>query len=450
MRLVDPLIVAGVLLSVACGGQSPAPATPATPASPAKPDAKNDKTEKSDGVVRPITDGQLQVAHYATRDGVLGLVLDRTGARPKVRIDGEKDITELTMEEDRFAGERRGWYLKSPDGKNVLYLGAHGNLKIFRGRDDLALNSDKPAEPLPAATIAGEYKRPKSAYDLELEALTPLGLMKHSASFKHEDSGNLAKVAEAFAVATPDMLVHITDVGSKKASWVPASKHIGNVIQGLGGTVSHGPSDEKWDKTRPGIAKFGGILLPMHSEYNSPNRLHLHALQGFPPALAVGTPGIVWDVDGGTVVFVAFDGGRYEMSVGEGKVVEPGIGPQASWPAPLQHALIDVDNIRALAKGNAVPAQVGTDIEAADDAWWSCMNDQWKKAKTDLDKVEASQVPANDKWGKLGGIRKSAELAAPKTCEPKKKALDAALTKLIEARNVERLGVFEKAKAKWK
>ena len=73
MRLVDPLIVAGVLLSVACGGQSPAPATPA------KPDAKVDKTEKSDGVVRPITDGQLQVAHYATRDGVLGLVLDRTG-----------------------------------------------------------------------------------------------------------------------------------------------------------------------------------------------------------------------------------------------------------------------------------------------------------------------------------------------------------------------------------
>ena len=41
--------------------------------------------------------------------------------------------------------------------------------------DELALNSDKPAEPLPAATIAGEYKRPKSAYDLEVEALTPLG-----------------------------------------------------------------------------------------------------------------------------------------------------------------------------------------------------------------------------------------------------------------------------------
>ena len=448
MRLFDQLLVAGVLMSVACGGQSPAPVTAAKP--DAKADAKNDKAEKSDGVVRPITSGQLQVAHYATADGVLGLVLDRTSARPKVRIDGEKDITELTMEEDRFGGERRGWYLKSPDGTNVLYLGARGNLKIFRGRDDLALNSDKPAEPLPAATIAGEYKRPKSAYDLEVEALTPLGLMKRSPAFKPEDSGNLAKVAEALAAATPDMLVHVTEIGSKRASWMPASRRIGNVTQGLGGTVSHGPSDEKWDKQKPGIAKFGGILIPMRSEFNSPNRLYLYAMQGFPAPLAVGTPGILWDVDGGTVVFVAFDGGRYEMSVSDGKVVEPGIGPQASWPAPLQHALIDVGNIRALAKGTAVAAQVGTDIEAADDAWFTCVNEQWKKAKSELDKAEASPASANDKWGKLGGIRKSAELAAPKTCEPKKKALDAALTKFIEARNVERLAVLEKAKAKFK
>ena len=150
------------------------------------------------------------------------------------------------------------------------------------------------------------------------------------------------------------------------------------------------------------------------------------------------------------MVFVAFDGGRYEMSVGEGKVVEPGAGAQASWPAPLQHALIDVDNIRALAKGNAIAAQVGKDIEATDDAWWSCFNEVWKKTKPELDKVEASQASANDKWGRLGGIKKTAELNAPKTCEPKKKDLDAALTKFIEARNAERLAVFEKAKLKFK
>jgi hypothetical protein len=248
------------------------------------------------------------------------------------------------------------------------------------------------------------------------------------------------------------MLVHVTAFGAKNARWTPASSHIGNAHQGLGGTVVHGPSDDAWDKSKGGIAKFGGTLVPMRSEYNSPNRLHLYGLKGFPAELAAPTPGIIWEVDGGTVVLVTFDGGRYEISIDNGgsKIVEPGAGPSVSWPAPLQHALFDVDNIRALAKGNAVAAQVGKDIEASDDAWFDCMNEQWKKAKQELDKIEASQASANDKWGRLGGARKSAELAAPKTCEPKKKQLDAALTKFIEARNAERLALFEKAKAKFK
>ena len=149
------------------------------------------------------------------------------------------------------------------------------------------------------------------------------------------------------------------------------------------------------------------------------------------------------------VVFVAFDGGRYEMSVGEGKVVEPGIGPQASWPAPLQHALIDVDNIRALAKGNAWRRRSARTSRPRTTRWLSCFNEVWKKTKPELDKVEARGL-GERQVGSLGGIRKTAELNAPKTCEPKKKELDAALTKLIEARNVERLGVFEKAKARFK
>lgn len=432
------------LTIVACGKSSPPPAAPAVA-------AKTDSAEKSDGTLRPITQGQLKVAHYATRDGVLGLVLDRTGERAKVRIDGEKDITELTMEEDRFAGQRRGWYMKSPDGKNVMYLDASGNVKIFRGRDELALNSDKAADPLPAATIAGEYKRPKSAHETEVEALTPLSVMKRFPSFQPEDSGNLAKLADAIGQATPDMVVHVTQLGAKGARWAPASAHIGNVHQGLGGTVGHGPAEEKWDKTKPGLAKFGGVLLPMRAEYNSPNRLHTWMLQGFPAPLAAGTPGLIWEVDGGTVVLVTFDGGRYQVSIdNDGKILEPGAGAQASWPAPLQHALFDVDGIRGLAKGNAVAAQVGKDIEAADDGWFECMNEQWKKTKPELEKIEASAASANDKWGRIGGARKTAELAAPKTCEPKKKALDAALTKFIEARNIERLAVFEKAKNKFK
>jgi hypothetical protein len=79
-----------VLLLAACGG------------------AQNTKDEKNDGIVRPLTQGQLTVGHYSTPDGLKGLVLDRTGGVFKVRIDGEKEIIELTAEEDRHSGELRG------------------------------------------------------------------------------------------------------------------------------------------------------------------------------------------------------------------------------------------------------------------------------------------------------------------------------------------------------
>lgn len=440
-------VVIGLAWSVAaCGGGKPDPVAP-TPAAHADKDKPKD-----DGTIRPITQGQLKVAHYASGDGVVGLVLDRTSARPKVRIDGEKDIIELTMEEDRSGGERRGWYLKSPDGKNILYLGSGGNVKVYRGRDELHVNSDKAAEPLPAATVAGEYHRPKSTYDADIEALTPLSLRHRNAAFKSEESGNLGKVAEAFASVTPDMVVHLTEGGAKSARWMPASALIGDTHQGLGGAVGQGHTDEAWDKSKPGVAKFGGLLQPMRAEFGSPNRLRTWLLKGWQAEAAKGTPGIIWELYSGTVVFVAFDGGRYEMSVSNDgtKLVEPGAGPQASWPAGLQHTLIDVDGIRGLAKGSAVPEKAGHDIEAVDDGWFTCMNDQWKKAKTEMDKIEASPASANDKYGRLGGVRKSAELNAPKTCEPKKKELDAAMTKFIEARNAERLAILEKNKTKFK
>jgi hypothetical protein len=443
MRVIKTVIGIALVLA-ACGGKQEATSPTSKPA--------DKESDKGDGVLRGVTDGQLKIAHYATGDGTLGLVLDRSGPQAKVRIDGEKDIIELTMEEDRHGGERRGWLMKAPDGKNILYLTAHGGLSIYRGRDELRLNSDKAAEALGAPTIAGQYKRPQSEYDKQIEALAPHGLMKKSPQFHFEDSGNLAKVGEAIGAAPAESIYHVTAFGAQHAMWAPASRHIGDVIQGLGGEVGLGPSDNSWDKSKTGIAKFGGELVPMRFEYDSPNRLRMHRLKGFPAPIAANTPGILWAMDSSTVVFVTFDGGRYEIGIQNegGPVIEPGAGAQSSWPQPLQHALVDVDTVRGLAKGKAVPEQVGKDIEAADDAWWACVNDQWKKAHGDIEKAQASQVSANDKWGKIGGIRKSAELAAPKACEAKKSALDAALAKFIESRNTERMAVLDKAKAKFK
>jgi hypothetical protein len=430
----------------ACGGSStPPPAAANAPTTTSSPDSK-------DGVVRPITQGQLKVAHYASGDGTVGLVLDRTGAHPKVRMDGTKDVIELTMVEDRHFGERRGWLLKSPDGKNWLYLTTEGSLSYFTARDELALNSDKAAEALPAPTVAGQYVAPKSGHDATIERLTPLTVMKRLSQYKPQDSGNLAKVGEALLAAPPEIFVHLTDAGAKEAHWAPASAHIDNVTQGLGGRVGYGHAEDTWDKSKAGLAGYGGKLVPMNMEYGSPNRLRMSKLQGWPAPLAANTPGVLWEIQDSTAVFVAVDGGRYEISISSegGPLVEPGAGPSASWPAPLQHALIDVDSVRGLAKGGAIAEATGKEAEKADDAWWSCVNDQWKATKPELDKIEASSMSANDKWGRLVGARKSAEMKAPAKCAPEQKKLEAWLVTFIQARSKERQAIFDKTKARLK
>jgi hypothetical protein len=270
--------------------------------------------------------------------------------------------------------------------------------------------------------------------------------------YKPQDSGNLAKIAEVFATAPPELFVHASTAGAKKAHWAPASAHIDDVNQGLGGPIGYGHTEEAWDKNKSGIAKYGGKLVPMLVEYGSPNRLRMHELKGWPPPLADGTPGLLWEMNDGTAVLVAIDGGRYEISLESDGVapVDAGAGPMASWPPALQHTLIDVDSIRGLAKGGAIPAATGKAAEDADDGWFNCTNDVWKATKTELDKAEASPSSANDKWGRMGGIRKSAELRVPTKCGPEQKKLDAWLTAFIEARNKERQALYAKAQARLK
>jgi len=442
LRLLHVAVVAPLSLLPACGGGTPPAKTGAETAQPGG--------AKGDGVVRPITQGQLKVAHYASRDGTVGLVLDRTGEHPKVRVDGTKDVVELTMVEDRYAGELRGHYLKSPTGSNVVYLGANGDISYFTARDKIAMNSDNPADPLPAPTVAGQYHPDKSSYQRVVEAVTPLGVRTKLPQLAPEDSANLDKVGEVMEAIDASLFVRVTAAGAERARWAPASAHIGNVHQGLGGAIGPSKSDLPWDKTKPGLKKHGGVLFDDHPEFDRPSRLRMHALVGWPPPLAPETPGIVWEVDDGTVVFVSLDGGRYEIMISEltdkALPVTPGLLPPGSWPPPLQHTLLDVDSIRALAKGGAIPKETGPAIEAIDDGWFTCVNALWAQTKKDLDKIEASSASTNEKWGRLLGARKSAELNAPKKCAPQVAKLDQAITKFIEARNAERLAMYDLVK----
>ena len=64
--------------------------------------------------------------------------------------------------------------------------------------------------------------------------------------------------------------------------------------------------------------------------------------------------------------------------------------------------------------------------------------------------TEAASSSANDKWGRMQGIRKSAELRVPTKCAPEQKKLDAWLTAFIEARNKERQAIYAKTQARFK
>src|ERR1700722_12395949 len=135
MRTSTSLLGLAVLVLAACGGEAPPPQVATAPTASA--------SAAPEGMLRPITQGQLKVAHYATADGRIGLVLDRTGDKAKLRIDGDADIVELTPEDDRFGWELRGTFLRAPDGKARIYLSAGGQVKLFHGNDELWVTSDK-------------------------------------------------------------------------------------------------------------------------------------------------------------------------------------------------------------------------------------------------------------------------------------------------------------------
>jgi hypothetical protein len=107
----------------------------------------------------------------------------------------------------------------------------------------------------------------------------------------------------------------------------------------------------------------------------------------------------------------------------------------------MQHTLVDIDSIRAFAKGSAIPGSIGQSFDTLTDAWWSCVNKVWEAGKKEEDQLQG-------KYEKLAALPKAYEAKALKECEPSKKALEKGLLSFIEARAKERLAVYEKAKAR--
>jgi hypothetical protein len=422
------LIAPAALALVACGGAPPPPAPSPSPVPASE-------------SIRGLTQAQLNVAHYRTADGVYGLVLDRTGGKAKYRLDGQPDIVELTMSEDRFAGELRGYYLTAPDGKRPLYISAGGSILYNHGNDQLPLNSDKPADPLPEATVTGTYAAPPPAYKATVDRLSAITVHAKLPQYKPEDAANIARVGDAIGQATADMFVHYASQGAK--DWRPHMALVPDTFRGIefGGVARE--SEDKWDPAAKGLAKYGGRNEGF-SHYDTPKGNHMQVVElaGYPPPLADGTPGLVWDVDGTRAVFLSLDGGRYVVDLSsseKGATLEAGAGLQSAWPAAVQQPLLDVSAVSSLAKAGALPQKSVDDLLALDTEWTNCAAKTWAGAQRAIDTGKFTEAD-----------RKDMEKKVRATCAAIVQKQEKMLVAIVEARLKERQTLFDKARARVK
>lgn len=423
-RFASSSFIVATLFCAACGGATEPPAK--------APDA----AEAKPGLVYGIGQGQVTVVRLATPDGRIRLTLDRSGAKPKMQRDGTKDIVELTMEEDRFAGQLRGHRLVDPTGRGRMYLSVHGHYTLYDGRDELALRIDGEAKPLGAATLAGAPVYEKSKSELDQAAFTPRSVRAKLPAMKTEDASRLGKIEEALKSATADMFFRY--VVHSEGGW-EASLQV--TPEGFGGWayggVAHAAEDKWQPATDKGLRKYGGFVRGF-TDYESRGHMQVLEMSGYGKRLASGTPGLVWEVDGGTAVFVTLDGGRYLVSLGQEQIrLEPGAGSEADWPQPLQHALLDVSSTTALVKVGEVAKTVAETLTQDDEEWWQCTRKVWASVQRKIDNYKFTEAD-----------RKDTVARAERECAGAVKKEEAAFLAVTAARADARAALYEKAKAR--
>ena len=138
-------------LVAGCGGATTTPATSNESQSEAashehsvntfenNPGASSDATE-----VR--THSPVLLGHFSSRNGMHGLVLDRTGEQPLMRVDGTNEVIVLTAE----PAPRGDTWLKRPDGGNAMRIMSWGGIEYYAGGETHHLVRDADAAPLSA------------------------------------------------------------------------------------------------------------------------------------------------------------------------------------------------------------------------------------------------------------------------------------------------------------
>jgi hypothetical protein len=422
-------------LSAACGGGAPAAPPPAAP--------------HVTGEIRPVTQAQANLAHYKTTDGVYGLVLDRTGPTPKAQVDGQKDIVELTMREDRVtrsgmgpAGSLLGYVFLTPDGTRLLYVGVDGDVHYFHGNDDLMLTSDRGADPLPAATVTGTAPEPvakKSATEQLEDSLAAIAVRTKMTQYSSDDAADLGKVAAAIGALDAAGFVHFVASGHT-GKFAPIPKNWQDAYMGDA------------PKAKTGIGKYHASLFPILELNDDLTKLKSWGLQlSRPPeAPADNTPGILWEIADHDAAFVTLDGGRYLLSISgtDGAPVIAGVGKIAMWPAPLQHSALGPAAIRSLADLGVVPPKTADDAKAAQEEWRQCAEGTVAALKPQLDAIDQANLNPSTKAARRKATVERWQASTTAKCAPKGGKLESLVVGVTEARNKDRLALLEKAKAR--
>jgi len=390
---------------------------------------------------KPATDAQVKLSHFSTADGMVGFVLDRSGAPLKLQVDGQKDIVELTQQEvrDEDSNELLGYKLVDPTNTVRILIGKGGGITYVRGTDELPATADKAAKPLGTPTIKGPpvVKPAETPAYMKLAAeLEAISVRKKVPGMEPKDSANLAKIEAAIAKADASMFVHYVHPGPE--GWVGRAETVPSQFSGMAyGGGDFATDDEEAARFKSAV-KHGAAIIGVSSPESDLGNHILVRRSDKRDELADKTPGLVWEVDGSRVVFVTLDGGRYSVDLNQGSAngvppIARGAGPQAEWPAPLQDTYADITVVSSLVKAGAHPQSTVDELEAIDGEWNVCVAKAWKPTRIQENVNFRAQAVKIHK-----GCRKSMV------------KLETALVKFIDARSKERKALYEKAVARVK
>jgi hypothetical protein len=400
----------------------------------------------------PEAPRRMQLGHFTSPDGAQGLVIDRTGGKLKVRLDGSKHVLEPFAEEEIRGNRVARTLYRDEQGLPLFSLDEHGHVEFNKSVGTVNLYRDGDAKPLGAPSQRGRAADPTEAEKIAGE-YAALSVVKRFAHLLPEDAVNLAKVREAMSQATADMFVSYTGDQENGPAYEPGPSKIG--ISEVTARITGTPADPGWDKgsalapygavargaTIPadGSIKFRGVGIEVGTSYlsNASTSLRTYDLATLGKPLAAKTPGLLWDVGDG-LVFVTLDGARYRLVHSKGRPFARGLAPKSEWPAPLQHTFVDRRTIELWGQVGVAPSGALAELDTIAKRYQTCSDRQWASAKDRLRALSEGDMHHDTRNGRAAKVAEEIVGGVDRACGNEVASYEKTLIRVIEARNQER------------